>query len=73
MKAAIAHVCNGVVPSFSQVKNDKLYFSVFHEPEEANAYRSRRYKAKYAKWKTLGRRRKQNSNAIEWSVKPDTD
>ena len=73
MKAAIAHVCNGVVPYFSQVKNDDFYLSVFHEPEEAAAFRSSRYKARYAKWKTLDRRRKQHPNAVQWPVRPDTD
>jgi hypothetical protein len=73
MKAAITHVCKGVVPTFSQVKNDDLYLSVFHEPEEAAAYRSSRYKARYAKWKTLDRRRKQHPNAVQWPVRPDTD
>lgn len=73
MKAAITHVCKGVVPTFSQVKNDDLYLSVFHEPEEAAAYRSSRYKARYAKWRTLDRRRKQHPNAVQWPVRPDTD
>ena len=73
MKAAIAHVCKGVVPSFSQVKNDDFYLSVFHETEEAAAFRSSRYKAKYAKWKTLERRRQQHPNAVQWPVRLDAD
>ena len=70
MKAAIASVCSGTTPNFSQVKNERLYLSVFHEAEEADAYRSSRYKVRLARWKKLSRRRKRHSNAVEWPKRP---
>ena len=54
----------------SQVKNERLYLSVFHEREEADAYRSSRYKVRLAKWKELSRRRKKHPNAVEWPTRP---
>jgi hypothetical protein len=73
MKDAIEHVTQSGNPSFSIKKNDSLYLSVFHEKEEADAYRSSRYKVRLAKWKKLGRKRKKHPNAVEWPQRPDTD
>ena len=73
MKDAIEHVTQSGNPSFSIKKNDRLYLSVFHEKEEADAYRSSRYKVRLAKWKKLGRKRKKHPNAVEWPQRPDTD
>jgi hypothetical protein len=40
------------------------------EAEEADAYRSSRYKVRLARWKKLSRRRKKHPNAVEWPKRP---